>query len=141
MSKGDTNLQKPKYAIHFIYASAIVIAVVALIGYDVLNKDQAAHCIEATAKSLDTQWAHLCKTNAKRIRTELKNCIDEGEARARLIYTTSEELINADKENLASCKNIYGEANPNSDCLLPKTLADSVNNDYEKGVRLCKSLS
>lgn len=57
MSMSGTNLQKPKYIIHLIYASAIFLAVAALIGYDMQNQEQAASCIDALNKKYNTYWA------------------------------------------------------------------------------------
>lgn len=131
--------KKRSFLTYLFYTCAIIFAVIILIGYEVVREDQVNECLHKVYQEHNSLWTRRCKEMARREMRQLKNCIDEGKARTRLVYRSSEDIENSDKQNLASCKTIYGESDSSADCLLPKVLADSLNSGFEKAVEMCKS--
>lgn len=131
--------KKRSFLAYLFYTCAIILAVIILVGYEVAREDQVNECLHKVNQEHNARWARYCKENTKRERRQLKNCIDQRKATTRLIYSSSDDIENADKADLASCNSMYGDSDSSADCLLPKALADSLNNGYEKSVEVCKS--
>jgi hypothetical protein len=150
----DNQSSEKKYFVHFIYAGTFLLAVLLVIGYLAWNKYEIAvaaqvkksrmlMCVANAQENYSAAWAGACKTNAKAIQTNLANCINGSEKRARFI-ADGDSFVNYKNllaNYVAQCKSAYGTPNPKPTCLLPSSTAKSLNTGLQQQEKLCKSIS
>lgn len=94
-------------------------------------------------KSYSDSWASACTENANSVRAALNNCINSSEKSARFI-TNDGQLLNYKnlyQSYVAQCKLAYGAPNPKSNCLLPNSIAKSLNESLQKDEKMCTVIS
>lgn len=150
----SNNQSEKKYLVHIIYAGAFLFAVLAVIGYLVWNKYEIASaaqakktktlvCITEAQENYSQSWAAACNANAKETQDELTNCIISSKKRAQLIADADSYVNykNLAANYIAQCKTAYGTPNSKSTCLLPASIAKSLNSGLQKSEKLCTMIS